>query len=176
MYEDRFMRRAIEISARALDTPGTEPFGAVVVREGRIVGEGINRSRLDYDPTSHGETEAIRDACRKLETVDLRGCDLYTSCEPCALCVAAMEIAGISQLYYAAGLAEANAAISDLPDSARHSIDSRHLRTQCGRPVEERSMPSQQSLSADATAVLVAWARKVGAGAKTPTVSGAPEG
>lgn len=90
MYEEAFMRRAVAISAEALTTPGTEPFGAVVVRDGRIVGEGINRSLQNFDPTSHGETEAIRDACRNLATVDLTGCELYTSCEPCPLCVAAM--------------------------------------------------------------------------------------
>ena len=63
-YDEAFLRRAIEISARALELPGTEPFGAVVVRDGRIVGEGINRSLANLDPTSHGETEAIRDAER----------------------------------------------------------------------------------------------------------------
>ena len=107
MYEEAFMRRAIAISATALTTPGTEPFGAVVVRDGRIVGEGINRSLMNLDPTSHGETEAIRDACRNLGSVDLSGCDLYTSCEPCALCVAAMTIAGIARLYYAASMQDA---------------------------------------------------------------------
>ena len=64
MYKQRFMRRAIDISSVALETPGTEPFGAVVVRDGQIIGEGLNRSLLNHDPTSHGETEAIRDACR----------------------------------------------------------------------------------------------------------------
>lgn len=107
MYEERFLRRAIEISAQAIDTPGTEPFGAVIVKDGQIVGEGINRSVMNHDPTSHGETEAIRDACRSLETVNLRGCELYSSCEPCALCVAAMNIAGITALYYAADMAQA---------------------------------------------------------------------
>lgn len=102
MYNEAFMRRAIEISARALDEPGLEPFGAVVVRDGKIVGEGINRSLRNVDPTSHGETEAIRDACRNLSTADLSGCALYTSCDPCALCVAAMAIAGIAELFYAA--------------------------------------------------------------------------
>lgn len=106
MYEERFMRRAIALSAEALTRPGCEPFAAVVVREGRIVGEGINRSLLAHDPTSHGEIEAIRDACRNLASVYLRGCELYSSCEPCALCVAAIEIAGIARLYYAAGLAQ----------------------------------------------------------------------
>lgn len=161
MYQEEFMRRAIDISAGSLDTPGTEPFGAVVVRDGKIVGEGLNRSVLNNDPTSHGETEAIKDACRNLGTVDLRGCELYTSCEPCALCVAAMEIAGISRLYYAANLKQASAATGDLPESARFPIDSKRLQSECGKSVEERSMPSQQALSKEATEVLVAWANKI---------------
>jgi tRNA(Arg) A34 adenosine deaminase TadA len=161
MYQDKFMRRAIQISTRALDTPGTEPFAAVVVKEGQIVGEGINRSLMNLDPTSHGETEAIRDACRTLGTVDLRGCELYTSCEPCALCVAAMQIAGIARLYYAADLATANSALGELPNSARFPIDSGQLQEECGRPVGERSMPSEQVLSEEATGVIAAWAEKV---------------
>ena len=71
--QEAFMRRAIEIARTALDIPGTLPFGAVVVKDGRIVGEGLNRSFADQDPLSHGETEAIRDACRKLGTTSLAG-------------------------------------------------------------------------------------------------------
>ena len=112
MYDETFLRRAIEISAEALTTPGTEPFGAVIVRDGKIVGEGINRSVMNHDPTSHGETEAIRDACRNLGSVDLRGAELYSSCEPCPLCVAAMNIAGIATLYYAADMGQAGAALA----------------------------------------------------------------
>src|SRR4051812_16898598 len=108
------MSRAIALSQQALQTPGTEPFGAVVVKNGLVVGEGFNHSRVHFDPTSHGEVEAIRDACRRLETVDLSGCDLYTSCEPCALCVAAMHISGIARMYYAASLAESGAAFEGL--------------------------------------------------------------
>jgi tRNA(Arg) A34 adenosine deaminase TadA len=161
MYQDKFMQRAIEISTQALDTPGTEPFAAIVVKNGQIVGEGINCSLMKLDPTSHGETEAIRDACRTLGTVDLRGCELYTSCEPCALCVAAMQIAGIAQLYFAADLATAKSALRDLPDSARFPIDSERLREECGRSSGERSMPSMQALAGEAAGVIGAWAKKM---------------
>jgi len=157
-YVEAFMRRAIEISAQALTTPGTEPFGAVVVRDGQIIGEGINRSLQNNDPTSHGETEAIRDACRKLGTVDLRGCELYTSCEPCALCVAAMEIAGISKLYYAASMAQAGSALGELPEDARFPIDVDRLRHECARSIDQRHLPAQQALDQDATSVLKEWA------------------
>lgn len=159
MYNEDFMRRAISISAEAIETPGTEPFGAVIVKDGKIVGEGINRSRLNHDPTSHGETEAIRDACRNLETVDLRGCHLYSSCEPCPLCVAAMNIAGIETLYFAADMDQAGAALGDLPEQARFPVDVNRLINECGRAVADRLMPSEQHLSAQAGEVLHAWAR-----------------
>ena len=97
MYEERFMRRAIELSKSALTTPGTKPFGGVVVKDGEIVGEGLNHSLEHFDPTSHGEVEAIRDACRRLRTLDLTGAHMYASTEPCALCVAAMVLTGFAQ-------------------------------------------------------------------------------
>lgn len=158
MYQETFMRQAIALSAKALDTKGTEPFGAVVVQNGKIVGEGINRSLETFDPTSHGETEAIRDACKNLQTVDLRGCEIYTSCEPCALCVAAMAIAGITKMYYAANLSQSDAALQNLPETNRFPIDVDHLRHECGTPLNARKMPSQQALSAEAVEVLRAWA------------------
>ncbi|OSP53555.1 nucleoside deaminase [Pseudoruegeria sp. SK021] len=159
MYNEAFMRRAIDISAQAIDTPGTEPFGAVIVKDGAIVGEGINRSLINHDPTSHGETEAIRDACRNLETVDLRGCELYSSCEPCALCVAAMNIAGIAAMYYAADMGQAGKAIGDLPESARFPVDVTLLTHECGHVVGARKMPSEQHLSSEAAEILSQWAK-----------------
>ncbi|QPM91325.1 nucleoside deaminase [Pseudooceanicola algae] len=158
MYEETYLRRAIEISAEALTTPGTEPFGAVIVRDGKIIGEGINRSVMNHDPTSHGETEAIRDACRNLGTVDLRGAVLYSSCEPCALCVAAMNIAGITALYYAADMGQAGAVLGNLPETARFPVDVDRLTSECGHAVGDRLMPAQQHLDAEATAILKDWA------------------
>lgn len=156
--DQSFMERAIEVSRRALAEPGTEPFGAVVVKDGRIVGEGLNRSAARLDPTSHGETEAIRDACRALGSTDLSGCDLYTSCEPCAMCVAALHIAGIRRLFYAASLDQSGRALDPVSPAVRPKLDVVALRTQVGLPVEERGMPSTQLMDADAVAVLEAWA------------------
>ncbi len=158
MYEERFMRRALEISGSALDKPGTEPFGAVIVRDGRIVGEGLNHSAAHHDPTSHGETEAIRDACRNLQTVDLRGCELYTSCEPCALCVAAMVISGIGQMYYAASLGQAGPIFDPLPQGERFPIDCDHLSRECGAMVANRALRAEQKLDGPAVEILQAWA------------------
>jgi len=161
MSAEPFMHRAIEISREALAKPGTMPFGAVVVRGGAIVGEGLNHSAAHHDPTSHGEVEAIRDACRRLATTDLSGCELYTSCEPCSLCVAAMYLAGISRFHYAASLgdyaAAFDAARTGTAAAAVPAIDTDDLRLQVGRKVHDRSMPVGQLMAPEATAILAAW-------------------
>ena len=158
MDHDDFMRRAIELSQRALTEPGTEPFGAVVVKNRAIVGEGLNHATAHCDPTSHGEIEAIRDACRKLQCTDLSGCDIYTSCEPCALCVAAMQIVGIRSLFYAASLDQSAVALINEGAAIRPRVDAIDLREQVGLPTAERRMPSTQLLAGDAVAVLERWA------------------
>jgi tRNA(Arg) A34 adenosine deaminase TadA len=158
MYHDEFMDRALELSAQALTMPGTEPFGAVIVRDGVLVGEGFNHSVANWDPTSHGEIEAIRDACRRLETVDLSGCELYTSCEPCALCVAAMKICGIGKLYYGASLAQSGKAFADVPRAVRHPVDIDDLRREAGGTLESRAQASEQKRDAEAVRILEEWA------------------
>jgi guanine deaminase len=157
-YNPDFMLRAIELSKEALSKPGTEPFGGVVVLDGKIVGEGLNHSLAHFDPTSHGETEAIRDACRNLKRVDLAGAEMYASCEPCAMCVAAMEIAGFSRLYYAASMDQAGGAFRNLSKSARHPIDVGRLRKVAGSLVADREVPAEQHMGNEATDILVAWA------------------
>ena len=157
-YNEAFMQRAVELSRVALSEPGTEPFGAVIVRDGKIVGEGLNHSLAHFDPTSHGEVEAIRDACRNLATVDLTGAEMYTSCEPCAMCVATMEVAGISALYYAASMEQAGVAFEGLTTAQRHPIDVDRVRTQAGALVGDRLIPSHQHLDQQATDILTAWA------------------
>jgi guanine deaminase len=159
MYQEKFMQRAIEISREALTKPGTEPFGCVVVKDGEIIGEGLNHSLAHFDPTSHGEVEAIRDACRRLGRVDLSGCDLYTSCEPCAMCVATMEVAGIARLYYAASMGQAGRAFAGLTPVERHPIDPEALRGAAGALVGDRPMPSQQAMDTDAVTILDTWAK-----------------
>jgi tRNA(Arg) A34 adenosine deaminase TadA len=158
MYDPQFMQRALALSAQALHTPGTEPFGAVVVKDGAIVGEGFNHSVAHADPTSHGEVEAIRDACRRLGTVSLAGCTLYTSCEPCAMCVAAMHIAGIGQLYYAASLAQSGRAFEGVTVAARHPIDVEVLRAEAGAALGQRTLPAEQQMADEAVRILSDWA------------------
>jgi tRNA(Arg) A34 adenosine deaminase TadA len=157
MYDEKFMRRAIELSAQALGTPGARPYGAVVVKDGKIVGEGLNQSAKNYDPTSHGEVEAVRDACRNLKTTDLTGAELYTSCEPCSVCVATMIMAGIGQMYYGASLDQSAAVVPRPPLPPPTTI----VREQVGRPVGERSMLSAEAkLGDEAIAVLKSWVAK----------------
>ena len=158
MYQHEFMQRALALSALALTEPGTEPFGAVVVKDGAIVGEGLNHSVAHWDPTSHGEVEAIRDACRRLGTVDLSGCELYTSCEPCAMCAAAMHIAGIAKLYYAASLAQSGDAFAGVTVEARHPIDVDALRAEAGAPLQQRRLPAEPKQDAEAVKILSEWA------------------
>lgn len=161
--DDAFLRRAIALSAEAARTPGSEPFGAVVVRDGTILGEGFNRSRARLDPTSHGETEAIRDACARLGTLDLAGATVFTSCEPCALCVVAMEITGIARVVYAAALADSARALAGVPREKRRGGDVATLRREAGAPVGQGGrIVARQALTAEAVAVLEAWAAAPG--------------
>ncbi|MFT5448898.1 MAG: guanine deaminase [Gammaproteobacteria bacterium] len=158
--EEKFMARAIEIARESLDMPGTLPYGAVVVKDGVILGEGLNRSGATFDPTSHGEVEAIRDACRRLSRTSLRGADLYTSGEPCAMCVATMYQVGIERLFYAGAASDSadffqRLAAND-PKWAR-SLSNQELRHQVGLPIEERTMAAKQLLRDDILAVYKAF-------------------
>ena len=87
MQASQMMARAIEIARTSLNEHGALPYGAVVAKDGIVIGEGLNRAMALSDPTSHGEVEAIRDACRTLGTTDLSGAEMYTTAEPCSMCV-----------------------------------------------------------------------------------------
>ena len=100
MYEEKFMREAIELSKKCLATGTGGPFGAVIVKDGQVIGRGSNRVTLDNDCTAHAEVTAIREACRNLHTFQLTGCDIYTSCEPCPMCLGAIYWAKIDRIYY----------------------------------------------------------------------------
>jgi len=164
--DEKFMRRALELAKAALDEDGAVPYAAVVVKDGRIVGEGLNRAVARSDPTSHGEVEAIRDACRRLGTPDLSGCDLYTTAEPCAMCVATIHLAHVERLYYAISGPDNAPVLAEIgrrdPRWARR-ISGSELRREVGLPVEQRAMPAGQLLAGEAKALLDAFlARKTG--------------
>ncbi len=101
MKEEIFMRRAIELAQHGVRSNAGGPFGAVIVKNGKIVGEGWNQVTSTNDPTAHAEVMAIRAACQKLGTFNLQGCVIYTSCEPCPMCLGAIYWARIEKIYYA---------------------------------------------------------------------------
>ncbi len=98
-YEKKFMRKAIALSIKNI-TKGGGPFGAVIVKDGKIVSTGVNRVTVCTDPTAHAEVNAIRKASKKLGTFDLGGCEIYTSCEPCPMCLGAVYWAHLDKMYY----------------------------------------------------------------------------
>jgi tRNA(Arg) A34 adenosine deaminase TadA len=99
MNNNKFMRRAIELSVENIKNGGG-PFGAVIVKDGEIISEGTNRVTVDNDPTAHAEVSAIRQAAKKLNTFDLSGCEIYTSCEPCPMCLGAIYWAHLDEIYF----------------------------------------------------------------------------
>jgi tRNA(Arg) A34 adenosine deaminase TadA len=134
-----------------------------VVKDGRIVGEGLNRSVGTCDPTSHGEVEAIRDACKRLRTVSLAGCDLYTTAEPCSMCVATMYLVGVERLFYGAGVAdtaEIFARLAQLDPKWTRRIAAAELRREIAAPVDRRSMPAQQLMADESRELLEAFVQR----------------
>lgn len=100
MDKEKYMREAIKEAYEGIEHKHGGPFGTVIVKDGKIVGRGHNRVLLNQDPTCHGEVEGIRDACKKLGTFDLSGCELYTTAAPCPMCKGAILWANISKVYY----------------------------------------------------------------------------
>lgn len=141
MYEQKFMDLVIDVSRKALTIPGTQPFGAILVRNGAIVGEGLNHEIAKHDPTSHGEIEAIRDACKHLETNDLGDCTMYAIGEPCPMCTVAIRLAKVSRVYYGASHQDAFDAYRGLARTSYADIGVEGLRVEAGKPVESRSIP-----------------------------------
>lgn len=158
-----FMDVAIEMARAAMAMPNRRPFAAVVVRDGEIIGRGVNSVAERSDPTAHGEVEAIRDACSRVGT-SLAGCDLYTTCEPCIMCVATAELAGISRIFYAASFAGAGEALAPLwPDFVTRYTA---VRTHVCQPFDQR--PTAIQIEAEpATAILRDWAQQMAAASRS---------
>jgi len=142
-----FLRRAISLATQNVLEGKGGPFGAVIVREGKIVGEGANSVTTTNDPTAHGEVNAIRAAARALGTFDLAGCELYTSCEPCPMCLASAYWARIDAIYYGATAA----------DAAKAGFDDAFLYDELRKQHAERIIPSTQMLKEEAWASFKAW-------------------
>jgi guanine deaminase len=144
------MRRAIELSLEMMRTNRGGPFGAVIVKDGKIVAEGYNRVTSANDPTAHAEIVAIRDACQTLGTYDLTGCEIYTSCEPCPMCLGAIYWARLDRIYFA----------NDRQDAARVGFRDDFLYNEIPLPLQQRAIPTQSLLRDEGRAAFEEWDRK----------------
>src|SRR6266446_6394054 len=145
-----FMREAIRLSIQMMRRGKGGPFGAVVVKSGKIIGRGCNQVTSLNDPTAHAEIVAIRDACRRLKTFDLRGCDLYTSCEPCPMCLSAAYWARLRKIFYG----------NTRKDAARIAFDDNFIYREVALPIRKRKLVMKQLLRDEALAAFVEWEKK----------------
>lgn len=150
MSEDDFMRRAIALSHERMEAGDGGPFGAVIVRDGAIVAEGWNQVTSENDPTAHAEIVAIRRACAALESFVLDDCEIYTSCEPCPMCLSAIYWARLRRLYYG----------NSKDDAAGIGFDDAYLYREVGLAPGERSVPTVRLLADEALEAFRAWEAK----------------
>jgi tRNA(Arg) A34 adenosine deaminase TadA len=142
-----FMRKAIALATENVRSGAGGPFGAVIVRHGFLISEGANRVTAENDPTAHAEVCAIRAACRSLATFNLQGCEIYTSCEPCPMCLAAIYWARIDRIYYG----------NTSADAARAAFDDAFLYRELALPSPQRSIPSSILLREEAWESFQLW-------------------
>ncbi len=147
-----FMERAIALATENVTSGRGGPFGAVIVRDGKIVGSGANLVTATNDPTAHGEIVAIRDACAILRTFRLTGCQIYTSCEPCPMCLAAIYWARCDAIFYGSYAADAAAA----------GFDDAFLYAELKRPIDQRKIPTVNLLRQQAISSFDAWRAQAG--------------
>ena len=150
MNNNELMRRAIALSEESVNNGGG-PFGAVIARNGEIVAEAANRVTLDNDPTAHAEVSAIRLASRKLGTFNLAGCDIYTSCEPCPMCLGAIYWARLDNIYYA----------NNREDAANIGFDDDFIYHEISLKPSERSKNMELLLPEEAINSFKMWEEKV---------------
>jgi len=148
--DSKFMRAAIRLSRQKMRGNQGGPFGAVMVRRGKVVGRGWNQVTSTNDPTAHAEVMAIRAACRRLKTFQLDDCELYASCEPCPMCLAAIYWARLRKVYYA----------NTRRDAARIDFADDFIYREIARPVSRRKIPMQQLLHGEALQVFAEWKSK----------------
>ena len=146
----KFMREAIRLSIQMMRRGKGGPFGAVVVRNGKVVGRGSNQVTSTNDPTAHAEILAIREACQRLKTFQLEDCELYTSCEPCPMCLSAIYWARLGSVFYA----------NTRQDAARIDFDDDFIYREVAQPIGKRTLKMKQLLHDEALAAFAEWQRK----------------
>ena len=147
---ERYMREAIRLSIQKMRRGQGGPFGAVVVRTGRIIGRGWNQVTSANDPTAHAEVVAIRAACQRLRTFQLDDCDLYTSCEPCPMWLSAIYWARLRNVFYG----------NTRQDAARINFDDDFIYREVGQPIHKRKLKMRQLLRKEAFAAFAEWEQK----------------
>ncbi len=143
------MLRAIALSIESVKAGGG-PFGSVIVKDDKIISEGFNKVTSTNDPTAHGEIVAIRDACKNLNNFDLKNCDLYTSCEPCPMCLSAIYWSRIDKIYYA----------NTRDDAQKIDFDDSLIYSELSKNVKERKIPMQQIMREEALKAFELWDKK----------------
>ena len=150
MANNIFLEKAIELSVKNLRNNLGGPFGAIVVKDGEIIGQGSNRVTSLNDPTAHAEIMAIRDACKNIKSFSLKGAEIYTSCEPCPMCLAAIYWARISKIYYS----------NTRKDAAEIGFDDSYIYDQISIPGEIRDIKMEKIKSEQAKKVFNNWKNK----------------
>jgi guanine deaminase len=148
--EEQFMKRAIELALENVRSGRGGPFGVVIVKGGQILAEGANSVTSTNDPTAHAEIVAIREACRKLKTFQLDGCEIYSSCEPCPMCVGAIYWARAARVFY--GASAGDAAVAQFDDAV--------IFREIAQPARLRRIPMTQAMRDEALVAFRAWMEK----------------
>lgn len=148
--KENFMREAIRLSLEKMEAGFGGPFGAVVVKDGVIIARGFNNVLTSNDPTAHAEVDVIRKACKALDTFQLTGCELYTSCEPCPMCLGAIYWARPDKVYYG----------NTKEDAASIGFDDYFIYREIEKPLPDRAIPMEQLLQQEAKESFKAWEMK----------------
>ena len=143
------MKRAIELSIKSVNNGGG-PFGSVIVKGDKIIAEGSNKVTSNNDPTAHGEIVAIREACKKLNNFSLNGCELYSTCEPCPMCLSAIYWARIDKIYYA----------NTREDARKIDFDDSLIYTELKKNIDKRKIPMIQMMRNEALKAFKLWDKK----------------
>ena len=147
--KNKFMQRAIELSKESINSGGG-PFGSVIVKNDKIISEGINRVTVNNDPTAHGEIVAIRNACKELKTFNLSDCFLYSNCEPCPMCMSAIYWSHIGKVYYG----------NTRDDAKKIEFDDSFIYSEVSKENKDRSILMEQILRDEALEAFEVWKNK----------------
>jgi len=148
--KNEFMKRAIELSIESVNKNGG-PFGSVIAKDNKIIAEGSNKVTFSNDPTAHGEIVAIREACKKLNNFNLSGCELYSTCEPCPMCLSAIYWARIDKVYYA----------NTREDARKIDFDDSFIYSEIKKNINERKIPMTQMMRDEALKAFELWDKKI---------------